>query len=148
VAISALVGAAGAYAEKYLTTSISQHIAHDLRLTLYHHIQRLSLAEHDRARTGDLVTTVTDDIGAVQDFFNSALLRIAVNGLMLVGMIAVMFWVDWQLSVIALVVAPFLFLVVYVLTRRIKAASRAVRKRESELLSGVSEVLGSIRVVK
>src|SRR5262249_11342628 len=80
--------------------------------------------------------------------FNSALLGIAVNGLMLVGMIAVMFWVDWQLSVIALVVAPFLFLVVYVLTRRIKAASRAVRKRESELLSGVSEVLGSIRVVK
>ena len=148
VAIGAVVGSAGAYAEKYLTTSISQQIAHDLRLTLYHHIQRLSLAEHDRARTGDLVTTVTDDVGAVQDFFNSALLGIAVNVLMLAGMLAVMFWVDWQLSVIALAVAPALFLVVYVLTRRIKAASRAVRKRESELLSGVSEVLGSIRVVK
>jgi subfamily B ATP-binding cassette protein MsbA len=144
----ALVGAVSAYAEKYLTTNVSQWVAHDLRLTLYHHIQRLSLAEHDQARTGDLVTRVTDDIGSVQDFINSALLGIIVDLLTLVGMIGVMLYVNWRFTLMALSVAPAMFVVVYVFTRRIKAASRAVRKRESELMSGVSEVLGSIRVVQ
>ena len=47
VAVIAIVGAVSSYFEKYLTTSVSQWVAHDLRRTLYHHIQRLSLAEHD-----------------------------------------------------------------------------------------------------
>ena len=47
VARIAIVGAISSYFEKYLTTSVSQWVAHDLRRTLYHHIQRLSLAEHD-----------------------------------------------------------------------------------------------------
>jgi subfamily B ATP-binding cassette protein MsbA len=148
VILIALLGAVSTYAEKSLTTSVSQWVAHDLRLTLYHHIQRLSLADHDEARTGDLVTRVTDDVGAVQDFINSALLGILVNVLTLAGMIGVMLWADWRFTLIALSVAPVLFLVVYGFTRKIKAASRAVRKRESAMLSGVSETLNSIRVVQ
>jgi subfamily B ATP-binding cassette protein MsbA len=148
VALIAIVGAVSAYAEKFLTTDVSQWVAHDLRLTLYHHIQRLSLADHDQARTGDLITRVTDDIKAVQDFINSALLGIIVNLLTLVSMIGVMAWVNWRFTLMALTIAPVLFLVVYVFTRRIKAASRAVRKKESALLSSVAEVLSSIRVVQ
>ncbi|MBZ5538821.1 MAG: ABC transporter ATP-binding protein/permease [Acidobacteriia bacterium] len=148
VALIAIVGAVSAYFEKYLTTSVSQWVGHDLRRTLYHHIQRLSLAEHDEARTGDLITRVTSDIEAVQDFINSALLGILVNVMTLTGMIGVMFYLNWRFTLIALSVSPVLFLVVYSFTRRIKKASRAVRKKESELLSLVEEVLTSIRVVK
>ncbi len=144
----AVLGAISEHAEKYLTTSVSQWVAHDLRLTLYHHIQRLSLADHDEARTGDLVTRVTDDIGSVQDFINSALLGIVVDLLTLVGMIGVMLWVNWSFTLIALSVAPVMFLVVYTFTRRIKAASRTVRKKESVMMSDVSETLNSIRVVQ
>src|SRR5580704_7706583 len=79
VAIIAVVGAVSSYFEKYLTTSVSQWVGHDLRRTLYHHIQRLSLAEHDRARSGDLITRVTSDIESVQDFITSALLGILVD---------------------------------------------------------------------
>ena len=64
VAVIAIVGAVSSYFEKYLTTSVSQWVGHDLRRTLYHHIQRLSLAEHDESRTGDLITRVTSDIEA------------------------------------------------------------------------------------
>ena len=85
VATIAVVGAISAYFEKYLTTSVSQWVTHDLRRTLYNHIQRLSLAEHDKARTGDLISRVTDDIGAVQDFVSSALLDIVVDVLTLAG---------------------------------------------------------------
>jgi subfamily B ATP-binding cassette protein MsbA len=148
VAFIAVVGATSSYFEKYLTTSVSQWVGHDLRRILYHHIQRLSLAEHDESRTGDLITRVTSDIGNVQDFITSALLGILVSGMTLVGMIGVMFYLNWSFTLIALSVLPVLFLVVYYYTRHIKQASREVRKKESELLSMVEEVLTSIRVVK
>jgi ATP-binding cassette subfamily B protein len=148
VAAIAIVGAVSSYFEKYLTTSVSQWVAHDLRRTLYHHIHRLSLAEHDERQTGDLITSVTSDIEAVQDFINSALLGMLVDVTTLVGMIGVMFWLNWRFTLIALSVSPILFLVVYSYTRRIKSASRTVRKQEGLLLSIVAEVLTSIRVVK
>ena len=144
----AVVGAASSYVEKYLTTSVSQWVTHDLRRTLYNHIQRLSLSEHDKAQTGDLITRVTSDIGAIQDFINSAFLGMLVNSLTLVGMIGVMLYINWRFTLIALSIAPALFVVVYTFTRRIKQASRAVRKKESELVSVVQEVLTSVRVVK
>jgi len=148
VAMIAVVGAVSAYVETYLTTSVSQWIGHDLRRTLYHHIQRLSLADHDKARTGDLITRVTSDIGVIQSFIDSALLGILFNVITLAGMIGVMFYLDWRFTLVALAVMPVLFLVVYRFTRRIKKASRAVRKQEGQLLSVVAEVLTSIRVVK
>ncbi len=148
VALIAIMGAVSSYVEKYLTTSVSQWVSHDLRRTLYQHIQRLSLAEHDHARTGDLISRVTSDINAVQDFVNSALLGIVVSLLTLFGMIGMMFYINWRFTLIALSIAPVLFLVVYYYTRRIKKASRAVRVKESELLSNVQEVLTSIRVVQ
>jgi len=148
VAAIAVVGAISSYFEKYLTTSVSQWVTHELRRTLYNHIQRLSLAEHDKAQTGDLISRVTSDIGAVQDFINSALLGILVNVLTLIGMTAVMLYINWRFTLIALSIAPALFVVVYSFTRRIKKASHALRKKESELVSVVEEVLTSVRVVK
>ena len=148
VAAIAVIGAISSYTEKYLTTSVSQWVTHDLRRTLYNHIQRMSLAEHDHAQTGDLISRVTSDIGAVQDFVNSALLGMIVNVLTLVGMIGVMLYVNWRFTLIALSIAPVLFALVYSFTRRIKTASRQVRKKESELVSVVQEVLTSVRVVK
>jgi ATP-binding cassette subfamily B protein len=148
VAVLAVVGAVSAYFEKYLTTSVSQWVGHDLRRTIYQHIQRLSLAEHDKARTGDMITRVTSDIVVIQNFIDTALLGIIVSLMTLVGMIGVMFYLNWRFTLIALSVMPVLFVVVYRYTGRIKAASRAVRKKEGELLSVVEEVLTSIRVVK
>ena len=148
VVLIAVLGAISSYVESYLTNSVSQWVAHDLRRMLYHHIQRLSLAEHNESRTGDLISRVTKDTDAVQEFINSALLGIFVDLLTLGGMVGVMFYLDWRFTLVALLVAPVLFLVVYTYTRRIKDASRAVRKKESELLSRVAEVLSSIHVVQ
>jgi ATP-binding cassette subfamily B protein len=148
VILIAVVGAISAYTEKYLTTSVAQWVGHDLRRMMYQRIQRLSLAEHGESRTGDLLTRVTSDIDAIQDFITSALLGIVINVLTLAGMIGVMFYINWRFTLIALSVAPLLFLVVYFSTQRIKNASRLVKKRESELLSGVAEVLTSIQVVQ
>jgi len=148
VIVIAVVGAVSSYLEKYLTTSVGQWVSHDLRLLLYQRIQRLSLIEHGEARTGDLISRVTSDIDSVQDFINSALLGILVSLMTLAGMIGVMFYMSWRFTLIAFSVAPVLFAVVYFYTRRIKKASKALRKQESELMSGVAEVLTSIQVVQ
>jgi ATP-binding cassette subfamily B protein len=148
VAAIAIVGAVSAFFDKFLMTSVSQWVGHDLRRTVYHHIQRLGLAEHDQVRTGDLITRVTSDIEAIQAFIDSAFLGMLVDVLTLAGMVSVMFYLNWRFTLIALAVMPVLFLVVYRYTHRIKTASRAVRKQEGELLSVVEEALTSIRVVK
>ena len=144
----AIIGAISSYFEKYLTTSVGQWVMHDLRRVLYSHIQRLSLSYHDQRRTGDLISRVTSDIDAVQTLISNVLLGMLVNVLTLIGMVLVMFYLNWQFTLIALMVAPGLFLVVYHFTHRIKKASRAMRRQEGEVVSVLEEVLSSIRVVK
>ncbi len=144
----ATVGAISSYVEKYLTTSVGQWVMHDLRRTLYQHIHHLSLAEHDEKRTGDLISRVTSDIDAVQDFISTAVLGMLVNTLTIVGMISVMFYYNVTFALVSLAIVPVLFLFVFTLTKRIKKASREVREKEGELVNIVQEVFSSIRVVK
>jgi subfamily B ATP-binding cassette protein MsbA len=144
----AIVGALCSYAEKYITTSVGQWVMHDLRRMLYSYIQRMSLAYHDKKQTGDLIGRVTTDIDAIQSFIASGLLDALASCLTLVGMVGVMLYMNWRFTMIALSVAPLLFLVVYIYTRRIKKASREARKKDSQIVSLVQEVFSSIRVVK
>jgi ATP-binding cassette, subfamily B, bacterial len=148
VLVIALLDAICSYVEKYITTSVGQWVTHDLRRILYAHIQRLSLSFHDQKQTGDLISRVTSDIDSIQNFIVSGLLGVLINCITLVGMIAVMFYSNWQFTLIALSVAPPLAVVVYVYTRRIKKATRDVRKKEGEIVSTIQEVLTSIRVVR
>src|SRR6185312_697440 len=85
---------------------------------------------------------------AVQTFIVSGMLTMLVDIITVLGMIGIMFYLNWELTLIALIVVPPLFAIVYTYTRKVKKASRDVRKHESKLLSVVQEVLGSIRVVK
>ena len=75
---------------------------HDLRLTLYSHVQRLSLSYYDHKQTGDLISRVTGDLDAIQSFIASGLLGAAINSMTLVGMVGVMFYVNWRFTLIAL----------------------------------------------
>jgi subfamily B ATP-binding cassette protein MsbA len=144
----AVVGAISSYTEKYLSTTVAKRVGYELRHMLYHHVQRLSLSFYEQRRTGDMVVRLTSDIDATEDLISSAALGITLNLLTLAGMTAVMFYLDWRFSLIGLSVAPFLFVLVYRLTRGIKRATRAVKRKESELASVVQESIASVRVVK
>jgi ATP-binding cassette, subfamily B, bacterial len=148
VLVIAILDAVCSYAEKYLTTSVGQWVTHDLRRMIYTQVQRLSLAYHDQQPTGDLISRVTVDIDSIQTFIVSGLLGILVNAVTLLGMIVVMFYINWEFALIALAVVPPLFVIVYTYTRRVKKASREVRKKEGSLISVVEEVVTSMRVVK
>ena len=148
VLIIALIDAICSSAEKYLTTSVGQWVTHDLRTRVYTQVQRLSLSYHDHQPTGDLISRVTSDIDSIQAFIVSGLLGIIVNVVTLVGMIGVMFYLNWQFTLIALAIVPLLFFIVYSYTRKVKKASREVRRKEGHLISVVEEVVSSIHVVK
>jgi ATP-binding cassette, subfamily B, bacterial len=144
----AVLGAIGTYIEKQTITSVGQRVMHELRRTFYWHIQRLSMSYHDNKRTGDVISTLTNDIDSIQSAVSSGVLDALYYSLTLFGMIAIMLYMDWRFTLIALSVLPPLFLVVYTFTRRIKKASRALRKKEAEIVSTLQEVLSSIRIVK
>ena len=144
----AVLGAISAYTQKYLSTTVAKRIGFDLRHLLYHHVQRMSLSFYEQRQTGDMVVRLTSDIDAAEDFISSAVLGIVLDLLTLVGMMAVMFYLDWRFSLIGLSVAPALFVMIYRFTRRIKKAAREVKKKESELASVVQESISSARVVK
>jgi ATP-binding cassette subfamily B protein len=148
VIVIALMDAVSSYAESLSMTTVGQWVTHDLRSTLYNHIQRLSLSYHDKSQTGDLISRVTSDIDTIQGFITSTLTDVVLDILNLTSMLAVMSYIDWRFTLIALSVAPFMLVFVYNYSHRIKKASRAVRKKESEIVSQTQEVFSSIRVVK
>jgi ABC-type multidrug transport system fused ATPase/permease subunit len=144
----ALLQAGSACLNAYYTVSIGQWIAHDLRHAVYAHLQRLSMSYYDKQQVGPLISTITDDINAVQDFASTSLLDIVIDVLTIVGMLAVMFTLNWRFTIVALAVTPLLAVFAFRLRAVVKQATRDVRRRQSEIVSIVQEGLGSIRVVK
>ena len=120
----------------------------NVRIAMYSHLQRLSLAYHDKRRTGDVLTRVTGDVLVVEDFVVKSLSNLVGSFLVLVGTVAVLLWREWTVALIAVVVIPMLALVSDYFSRRIKAVSKTQRAREGELASTTQEMLTSIRLVQ
>jgi ABC-type multidrug transport system fused ATPase/permease subunit len=146
--VIALLQSLSAYADSYYSASIGQRIAHDLRQSVYSHLQRLSMSYYDRQQIGPIISTITDDINAVQDFVSTSLLDLLVDGFTIAGMLAVMLSLNWKFTLVALALTPLLGFFVFRLRFVVKTATRDVRMRQSELVSIVQEGLGAIRVVK
>ena len=127
---------------------IAQKFVADLRGDLFAHMQRLSLRFHDRQRTGDLITRLTSDIQAIQDVLANGTIILFSNVFLLVGMMSVMFWLNWRFSLAALSLSPLLFASVFLYTKRIRVASRAARTSTGLLASLAQETLASIRIVQ
>ena len=79
IVLIAVVGAIASYIDNYYTESVGQWVANDLRMRVYHHLDRLSLAYYDTHETGSLLSTITDDVGTIQDFASSAMLTILID---------------------------------------------------------------------
>jgi len=119
-----------------------------VRAELYEHLHRLSLAFHDTARTGDLVTRVTGDVGRLQEATVTAMLPLLGNVVTLGGMLAVIAVLDLQLALVVLLVFPVFAVTSVRLTRRISSVSRGQRQAEGALASLATESLSSMKVVQ
>jgi subfamily B ATP-binding cassette protein MsbA len=148
VLASAALSGVSTFTESFFMVRVANWVLYDLRRRLYWHIQRLSLSYHDERRVGELNSTLIGDIQVVQDMIANGVLDFVVSVLTLVGMAVVMVAINWRFALLALSITPFLFVIVYRYTLRIKQASRAVRRQEGRIASLAQEVLSSMRVVQ
>ena len=146
--IIAVLGALGSYIANYYTTSVGQWVANDLRLRTYHHLQQLSLTYYDQHQTGALLSTITADVQTIQAFASGSTLDIAIDMLTIVGMLFIMFWLNWDFTLIAVAITPFLLLFVSRFKKAVKKATHEVRRQQSNIVSVVEQGLESMRVVK
>ena len=146
--IIAVFGAVASYIDNYFTESVGQYVANDLRIRIYEHLHRLSLAFYDRTQTGTLLSTITNDVATVQDFASSSTLGILVDLMTIIGMLGLMFWLNWDFTLVAVAVTPFLLVFVMRFKKAVKEVQREVRKRQSDIVAVVQQGLGSVRVVE
>jgi ATP-binding cassette, subfamily B, bacterial len=144
----ALIDALATYTGELWLKRAGERIAHELRLAMYSHLQRLSLAYHDRRQKGDLVTRLTGDANAVGTLFSDNLGAIAQAVLTLIGMLIVSLVIDPLLGLAMFAVAPILGVVTLHYRRAVRVAARRQRKREGEIASLAAESLAAMRVVK
>jgi len=119
-----------------------------VRGDLFRHLQALPLSFHQSARTGDLTVRLISDIGMLKETAVTALMPLAVNTLVLAGMVGIMLWIDWQLALIALAPLPLLWLSTVKFGRRIQTVGRKTRATEGQMAATASEALAGIRTVQ
>jgi ABC-type multidrug transport system fused ATPase/permease subunit len=148
VVVIALVGALASYIANYYTESVGQWVANDLRMRTYHHLERLSLGYFDSHQTGALLSTITSDIQTIQNFASSSTLSIVIDLLTIIGMLGIMFWLNWDFTLIIIAVTPLMLLMAARFKKVVTKATREVRKQQSNMVAVVQQGLESMRVVK
>ncbi len=144
----ALVGGIAGYIDNYFTESVAQYVANDLRKKVYHHLQRLSLTYYDTHQIGNILSTMTSDISTIQSFASSALLSILIDALTILGMLGLMFYMNWDFALIAVAVTPLLLFFVARFKTAVKKATHEVRTQQSTLVTVLQQGLESVRAVK
>ena len=146
--IIGVFGSIAGYIDKYYTESVSQWVANDLRMRVFHQLDRLSLTYYDTQQTGGLLSTITTDISTIQTFASEATLGILIDLLAIIGMLGLMFWLNFDFALITVAVAPFILVFVMRFKRTVKRATHEVRRRQSDVVAVVQEGLQSMRVVQ
>lgn len=148
IALIALLSGGFAYLQTYLSAKVGYEMVYTLRRELFSHLQQLSLSFHNRSRSGELLNKVASDTNLIRDVFSDWAIHFAAQLLMLVGVLAIMLVMNWQLALVVMATLPLLFGVLYVLNRQIRLSARSQRKQEGKVMSRLSEVLSSIALVQ
>ncbi|MCK4414616.1 MAG: ABC transporter ATP-binding protein [Candidatus Eisenbacteria sp.] len=136
------------YAQNVLAAISGLDVVLAIRRQLFHHLQMLSLAFHRRSHSGDLLMRLTGDIVMLREMVVAALITLLSQGLVIVGILAIMASLNLRLTLVAALVVPLLFLILSIFRIRLNAAARRQRRREGRLASTAHEVLGSIHLVQ
>src|SRR5262245_48283685 len=120
----------------------------NLRVGLYDHLQKLSLAFFNQQRTGDILTRVTSDVTALEEFIISSLSDLVGSMLVLVGTLSYLLYRSWEAALVAGLLVPTIALISNYFAQRIKSTSKKQRSHEGDLASAAQEMLTSIRVIQ
>ncbi len=136
------------FLSNYLMGAVGFAMVRDLRCDLFRHLQLLPLDFHTLRSTGGLMSRVTADVLAIQEVLSRVIVDVFRDGLTVVGLLGLMFWLDWQLAAAVLFVAPVLVGVVVRLGGRLRGASRDTQEGLGDVSTLLQETLTGVRIVK
>jgi ATP-binding cassette subfamily B protein len=136
------------FADEYLSTWVGERFLLDLRTTVFGHMQGLSLGFFERRRIGDLLARLTGDVSAIEGLVLSGVADALSYALNILFFGAALFYLQWDLALVSLVVAPFFWLVSRRFSRLIRRASREKRRRSGSISAVAEESLGNVQVVQ
>jgi ATP-binding cassette subfamily B protein len=136
IAISVVTGAFGVV-QSYLSTQVGQSVMHDMRTTVYRHLQRLSLAFFTKTRTGEVQSRIANDIGGVDNVLTSTATSVMSTITTIAATVIAMFLLDWKLALLSLGLMP-----VFVwITRRVGEARRTVATSRQESMADITSLV-------
>lgn len=148
IVVMTMINRLGASMSEIYLAQGGRRLGYNLRVFLYAHLQKLSLGFHNQSRTGDILSRVTADVVAVEDFIISDLSDFLKSALLIIFILIAMILNAWQVAAVAVLMIPLMALITNYYTNRIKAASQKLYSSEGELASAAQEMLTSIRVVQ
>ena len=132
----------------YIMTWLGQRIVRDLRSEIFHHLQYLGMQFYDSVRTGAIMSRATNDTQQIQRFVIESARRVVFEGIMLIGVGAILFLYNWKLALITLIPMPILLIGIRRFTKRIRRIYRRVWIRRALMNSVLADSIPGIKVVK
>lgn len=127
---------------------VGEHAVADIRIDVYTHLQELPLSFYAERRTGELVSRLTNDVALLQQSITWNLVILLRQVITIVGAAALLFWLDWRLTLLILLVVPVITLTMVYLGGRIRAASIGVQDALAEVSNVAEETTRGVRIVK
>ena len=145
---SAVIYAVASYAQTYLVGWVGQRALQDLRLQLFSHLQRLSLGFYSRNRAGVIISRLTNDVEALDQLVEDGLATLIQSGLMLIGVVVILFVLAPHLALLTFLALPILALGGFAFRIASADAYRLTRERIAAITGYLQETLSGIRVVR
>lgn len=136
------------YSQGYVMQLMGQRIMNDLRREIFAHLQRLPISFYDRNPIGRLVTRVTTDVDALNELFAAGIVAVFGDVLLLAGIVAVLFWLDWRLALVVFSIVPLLLLLTLWFKTRVRESFREVRTRIARINAFLQEHVTGMPVVQ
>ena len=143
-----IINAIVMYFHTYLSGWLGQNIIKDIRIKLFSHLQNFKLQFFDKTPIGRIVTRNVSDIETIADIFGQGIAAIIGDILQLFGIVALMFYINWKLTLISLATLPFLFLTTYIFKEKVKLSFNNVRNAVANLNSYVQEHIIGMNIVQ
>ena len=143
-----IINAIVMYFHTYLSGWLGQNIIKDIRIKLFSHLQNFKLQFFDKTPIGRIVTRNVSDIETIADIFGQGIAAIIGDILQLFGIVVLMFYINWKLTLISLATLPFLFLTTYIFKEKVKLSFNNVRNAVANLNSYVQEHIIGMNIVQ
>ncbi|MFZ1242187.1 MAG: ABC transporter transmembrane domain-containing protein [Anaerolineae bacterium] len=132
----------------YLLATIGERVLADMRVTLFEHLQRLSLSFFNERRTGELVSRLTNDVTTVRGVVTADISTALSQTLTFIGAFILIIVTNWRLTVFMLVLIPLVMLIAILFGRRLRTLSTAVQDQLADATTVLEEAIGGVRVVQ